>query len=61
LLAYNIEDVVNLEKLMTIAYNMNLRDTPFSSQEMQEPQLPPQIPFKADIQTVERIRNSYFY
>ncbi len=61
LLAYNIEDVVNLEKLIIIAYNMNLRNTPFSNQELQEPQLPPQIPFKADIQTVEKIRNRYFY
>jgi len=61
LLAYNIEDVVNLEKLMTIAYNMNIRNTPFSSLELHEPQLPLQIPFKADKETVERIKNRYFY
>ena len=61
LLAYNIEDVVNLEKLMTIAYNMNISNTPFSSLELHEPQLPLQIPFKADKETVERIKNRYFY
>lgn len=61
LLAYNIEDVVNLEKLMTIAYNMNISNTPFSSLELPEPQLPLQIPFKADKETVERIKNRYFY
>lgn len=61
LLAYNIEDVVNLEKLMTIAYNMNISNTPFSSLELPETQLPLQIPFKADKETVERIKNRYFY
>ncbi len=61
LLAYNIEDVVNLEKLMTIAYNMNISNTPFSSLELHEPQSPLQIPFKADKETVERIKNRYFY
>jgi uncharacterized protein len=61
LLAYNIEDVVNLEKLMTIAYNMNISNTPFSSLELHESQLPLQIPFKADKETVERIKNRYFY
>jgi len=61
LLAYNIEDVVNLEKLMTIAYNMNISNTPFSSLELYEPQLPLQMPFKADKETVERIKNRYFY
>ncbi len=61
LLAYNIEDVVNLEKLMTIAYNMNISNTPFSSFKLHEPQLPLQIPFKADKETVERIKNRYFY
>jgi uncharacterized protein len=61
LLAYNIEDVVNLEKLMTIAYNMNISNTPFSSLKLHEPKLPLQIPFKADKETVERIKNRYFY
>jgi len=61
LLAYNIEDVVNLEKLMTIAYNMNISNTPFSSLKLHEPQLPLQIPFKADKETVGRIKDRYFY
>ncbi len=61
LLAYNIEDVVNLEKLMTIAYNINISNTPFSSLELHEPKLPLQMPFKADKETVERIKNRYFY
>ena len=30
LLAYNIQDVVNLEYLMALSYNLKLRETPFS-------------------------------
>jgi len=29
LLAYNIQDVVNLEILMVLSYNLKLKDTPF--------------------------------
>ncbi len=56
LLAYNIEDVVNLETLMVMAYNMNLKATPFSD-ELRLP-LPerPQVPFVADVETIRRIR-----
>lgn len=54
LLAYNIEDTVNLERLMIEAYNRNLDKTPFS-QELQIPcPEPPQIlhhpdPFIVDL------------
>ena len=59
LLAYNIEDVVNLETLMVIAYNMNLDATPFSG-ELRLP-LPqrPRIPFTADVDIIQRIKNRY--
>ncbi len=46
LLAYNIEDVVNLEKLMTIAYNMNISNTPFSSLKLHEPPSPLMLPHR---------------
>ena len=56
LLAYNIQDVVNLERLLVLSYNLKLRDTPFA----QSRQLPlssdTEIPFRADLETVERIR-----
>ena len=29
LLAYNIQDVVNLENLMVLSYNLKLKETPF--------------------------------
>jgi len=31
LLAYNIQDVVNLETLMVLSYNLKLKDTPFTA------------------------------
>ena len=62
LLAYNTLDVVNLETLMVAAYNGKLTDTPF----LLTHQLPipssPGTPFKADRETIERIRrDSYGY
>ncbi len=60
LLAYNIEDVVNLEALMIQAYNRNLEQTPFyHTHVLPEPQRP-EIPFKADLETVDRIKRQYF-
>jgi len=56
LLAYNIEDVVNLEALMVKAYNMKIGETPFSeSHRIPEPAAP-EIPFCAHRDTVERIK-----
>lgn len=59
LLAYNIEDVVNLEQLMVIAYNMKTKDTPFSVSHQLDAPISPEIPFKADIATVDRIKRKY--
>jgi hypothetical protein len=62
LLAYNIEDVVNLETLMVLAYNMKLKETPFSrTHALPLPEIP-DIPFKPDRATIERIRQKWqFY
>jgi uncharacterized protein YprB with RNaseH-like and TPR domain len=60
LLAYNIQDVVNLEYLMVLSYNLKLDETPF----IQSHQLPfppsPDISFKTDLPTIERIRQKMF-
>lgn len=61
LLAYNIEDVVNLEQLMVIAYNMKIKDTPFFESNRIDAPEPPEIPFHADRETVERIKGNLFY
>lgn len=61
LLAYNIEDVVNLETLMVMAYNMNLRDTPFYADLCLELPARPRIPFKADSQVIRRVREKVYW
>ena len=56
LLAYNSQDIVNLEILMVLAYNLKLKDTPFVQiNQLPDPVLP-KIPFKGDPETIERIR-----
>jgi uncharacterized protein YprB with RNaseH-like and TPR domain len=59
LLAYNIEDVVNLESLMVQAYNMKLRATPFYPSHRREVPTPPSLPFEPDRETILRIKYSY--
>ncbi|MCP4114149.1 MAG: ribonuclease H-like domain-containing protein [Desulfobacteraceae bacterium] len=60
LLAYNIEDVVNLEILMVKAYNMKIQETPFArSNELSLPPAP-ELPFHPDLATVDRLRRSYY-
>lgn len=54
LLAYNIEDVLNLDYLMITAYNMKLQETPFKNNLLQTRPVP-KSPFKADINTVKRL------
>ncbi len=56
LLAYNIQDVVNLEPLMVTSYNLKLAGTPFEkTHRLPEPALPKDLPFKPDLSTIERI------
>ena len=56
LLAYNIQDVVNLETLMVLSYNLKLRDTPFVESHHLGLSSYPEIPFKAHLETIEGIR-----
>ena len=56
LLAYNIQDVLTLENLMVTAYNLKIKNTPFCSNLLPEPDLP-NSPFRADMETVKRIRS----
>ncbi len=59
LLAYNIDDTVNLEALMIEAYNINVAKTPFNDELMLPPPAQPYLPFKADLECVERLRNRF--
>ncbi|HET6418638.1 MAG TPA: ribonuclease H-like domain-containing protein [Geobacteraceae bacterium] len=61
LLAYNIEDAVNLEVLMVTAYNLNLRDTPFYDDLRLELPERPKIPFMADTGIINQLRERYCY
>jgi uncharacterized protein len=61
LLAYNIEDVVNLETLMTIAFNRKLKDTPFEKGRRLSHPTAPSIPFKADVRTISDIKKRFSY
>jgi len=56
LLAYNMTDVVNLETLMVLAYNMKVKGTVFG--ETRRLALPsrPDLPFQPDMRTVRRLQ-----
>jgi uncharacterized protein YprB with RNaseH-like and TPR domain len=60
LLAYNIQDVLTLENLMVISYNLKIKDTPFYRNSLPEPILP-KSPFHVDMGTVNRIRSEQIY
>jgi uncharacterized protein YprB with RNaseH-like and TPR domain len=58
LLAYNIEDVVNLETLMVLAYNMKLSELGCNGQ-VSEPRRP-DIPYAPDPSLVRRLSAQFF-
>ena len=60
LLAYNIEDTVNMERLLVEAYNRNVRSTPFGEDLLLGLPKTPPILYQSDSSTVERIRKSRF-
>jgi uncharacterized protein YprB with RNaseH-like and TPR domain len=55
LLAYNVQDAVNLEHLMISAYNLKLGNTPFSQKLALKLRPSPELPFEPDQGTIERI------
>lgn len=58
LLSYNIEDVVNLEKLMVIAFNQKISRLPHLQIDPLPEPIPPELPFAPDLATIDRIRHS---
>ena len=56
LIAYNVEDTVNLERLMVEAYNRNILSTPFYDNLFLPFPEPPANPYLADHDCVQRIR-----
>ena len=60
LLAYNIEDTINLERLMIEAYNRNVLSNPFAEQlTIPFPALPPN-PYFADHDCIDRIKRNLY-
>jgi uncharacterized protein YprB with RNaseH-like and TPR domain len=56
LLCYNIYDAVNLETLLVKAYNLKLKDSPFTrSHRIALPKLPT-FPYVADAETIRQLR-----
>jgi len=55
LLAYNIADTVNLEKLMIVAFNQLINDTPFHISQKITEWNSPENPFQADSETLDRV------
>ncbi len=60
LLAYNMEDTVNLERLMVTAYNLKLKGTPFEASHRLPSPSSPVIPFEPDRDTIDRIKRRMF-
>jgi hypothetical protein len=58
LLAYNVQDVVNLETLMVLSYNLKLKETPFNESHQLAVPSSPRIPFQVDLGTIDRIRGA---
>ena len=57
LLAYNVQDVINLETLITLSYNLRLKETPFHEGHQLSLSSPcPSNPFRADLETIERTK-----
>lgn len=56
LLAYNIQDVVNLETLLVMAYNLKLRPTPFAESNRLPLPVAPEVAFRPDRETIARLR-----
>ena len=61
LLAYNIEDTINLETLMVAAFNMKLKETPFFLSRQIPKSGRPEVPFRPHMPTIESIRRSFPY
>ena len=57
LLAYNIEDVVNLEKLMVLAFNWKIKHLAHPLLSPLPAPDPPEPPFSPDPATIDRLRH----
>jgi uncharacterized protein YprB with RNaseH-like and TPR domain len=59
LLAYNVQDTINLEHLLVTAYNMKAGETPFAGERRVPEVVLPENPFGVDVRTVEEVQSSF--
>jgi uncharacterized protein YprB with RNaseH-like and TPR domain len=55
LLAYNVQDVLNLETLLVMAYNKNIAKTPFGNSHRLSMPVSPKNPFEPDRRTLDKV------
>lgn len=60
LLSYNIQDTINLERLLVMAYNMKIQETPFGERRAIRLPSPAANPFAPDPDTIQRLRERQF-
>jgi uncharacterized protein len=61
LLAYNVQDTLNLEHLLVAAYNMKVARTVFGPQKILKDVVLPQNPFQVDLATVDAVKRRAFF
>jgi hypothetical protein len=61
LLAYNIEDVLTLEKLLVFAFNEKIKSTPFYESHRLEDPIQPPNPFRADPIILDKLKSKMFF
>lgn len=59
LLAYNIEDTVNLERLAVEAYNRNIQGLPFAEDLFLPFPEPPSLPYHPDVECIARVKRAF--
>jgi len=60
LLAYNIEDTVNLENLLVEAWNRNVETTPFCEALRLPRPAPPQLLYQPDLECVASVKRQFY-
>ena len=48
-------DVINLEIVMVLAYNLRLKETPFIETHLLGTPLAPECPFQPDLEVIEKV------
>lgn len=61
LLAYNVQDVLNLETLLLLAYNLKLKATPFQTSHQMKVPATSSNPFTPDQKVIERLSRQRSY